>query len=122
MSNRQMEQNADDEQARYIAEQLGITEDELGETNWEIETHDGNEGVVYGHYIQFRDDSSKEVLDKIVGLENLCVDITFEEEPEDDYDPRDNGNELLQSDEINLGELIMPQIAEEARRKRDEGK
>lgn len=123
MSSRQLEERAYDDQSRHIAEQLGITQDELGETNWEIETHDGNDGAVYGHYIHFKDDSSQEVLDKIVGLENNCVDISFPDEPDedDDYNLRDNGDELLMPGEMDLGDKIMSDIAQEERRKRDNG-
>jgi hypothetical protein len=121
MSSRQMEENAEAGKTRYVAEQLGITVDDLESTHWEIEPHSGNDGAEYGHYVKFSQDSPKEVLDRIVGLENNCVDITLEDD-DDFYDPNDDGLGGLSDDELKLGDTIMPQIAEEERRKRDEGK
>jgi hypothetical protein len=106
---------------REIAEQLGITYEELGETSFDIEDHEGNDGAIYGHYVRFSENSSKEVLDKIVGLENLCIDIHLtDEQGDDDFDPNDDGGiENLPIEIQNLGNKIMPGLAEEARRKRD---
>lgn len=121
MSSRQLEDAQEEKRDREIADQLGITYDELGETSFDIEEKEGNDGAIYGHYIRFNENSSKEVLDKIVGLENFCVDINFTDEPDEDYfDPHDDGSELLTDEEQNLGDQLLPHLAEQAKRKRDE--
>lgn len=122
MSSRQLEDMQEEKRDKEIAEKLGITYDELGETSFDIHDHEGSDGAVYGHFIRFSETSSKEVLDKIIGLENYCVDVHFTDEPDDDYfDPNDDGGiESLPIELQNLGDKIMPSLAEGARRKRDQ--
>lgn len=119
MSSRQMEENDAIKRAEFVANELGITVDELESTNWEIDSHDGSDGAVYGHYVRFSDDSPKEVLDKIEGLEGNCVDISIQDEPDQDdyFDPNDDGSEILTDDERKLGDRLLKQLGEEAKRK-----
>ena len=123
MSSRQLEDMQEEKRDREIANQIGLTYEELGETNYDLEDHKGNEDFVYGHYIRFTEDSPREILNKIVGLENFCVDVHFTDDPdEDDFDPHDDGIDTLPDELHNLGDIIMPRLAEEARRKRDQEK
>lgn len=121
MSNRQLEDMYEENHGRYIAKELGITYEELGRTNFEIHDRTTNDDMVIGNYIQFSTDSPKEVLDKIEGLDNYCVDIYFESEPEDDRENEESdqfngGNIDPEADRI--AEEQMYRIAEENRKKR----
>ncbi len=74
MSNRQLEQKYENEQHQKISEVLGITLDELSQTDFEISTNESDEGLVYNLLVVFADSSSDEVLAKIEGLdENRTV-------------------------------------------------
>ncbi|WP_295230595.1 HEPN domain-containing protein [uncultured Chryseobacterium sp.] len=52
-----------------LAKLLGITYDELCETEWHIETDESKDGLVYGYIVYFEDSSPKHILDKIDGLD-----------------------------------------------------
>ncbi|WP_293887848.1 MULTISPECIES: hypothetical protein [unclassified Sphingobacterium] len=119
MSSRQLEELQEEKRDRAIAEELGITYEELGETNFEIDPDNSEDGVVYGYYIVFKDGSSQEVLDKIDGLENNRVyfdTLMFSDEPDDDFDPYNDGDEKLTDGERKIAEQEMFRIAEENRR------
>jgi hypothetical protein len=85
MSNREMEQNAEEQRDKEVANQLGLTEDELSSVRWEIEEHEHSGG---GYYVQFGQDTPQEILDK-AGAENYCVDVYFQDEPEQEA-PEEN--------------------------------
>lgn len=53
-----------------LAELLGITYDELTETEWHIETDESKDGLVYGYIVCFEDGSPKHILKKIEGIDN----------------------------------------------------
>lgn len=82
MSSRQLEDMDDAKRDRYFAKQLGITVDELNETNWSIETREGHDGAEYGYYIKFTPDSPEKILKKIKGIDGLCVNVEVHDEPE----------------------------------------
>lgn len=68
-----MHEMAEENRDRKLADVLGITYDELIQTDFEITEHEGegsNEGVVYGTLVTFSDSSPKEILKKIKGLDN----------------------------------------------------
>jgi hypothetical protein len=66
-----------------LAKSLGLTYDELVETDWHIETFDSRDGMVYEHVVYFSPDSPKEILDKIIGLDS---DNQVTISPFDDYE------------------------------------
>ena len=70
MSSRQLEEMQQEQAERAIAEELGITYEELSQLSYDIDTSESNEGLIYEHIITFSDDSPQEILDKISGLEN----------------------------------------------------
>lgn len=121
MSNRQLEDMYEERRERYIAKELGITYEELGRTNYEVHDRTTNDDMVTGHYIQFSTESPKVILDKIEGLDNYCVDIYFEDEPEDDREEGEfdqfNG-ENFDPEADRIAEELMHKIAEEKREKR----
>lgn len=62
----QLEQKEDEK----IAKLLGITYDELSETEWHMERDASKDGLVYGYIVYFEDNSPRDILDKIVGLDS----------------------------------------------------
>lgn len=61
----QLQQKEDEK----LAELLGITYDELIETEWHIETDESKDGLVYGYVVYFEDSSPKHILKKIKGID-----------------------------------------------------
>jgi hypothetical protein len=51
-----------------LAKLLGITYDELCETDWHIETNESNDDLIYGYVVYFDKNSPRHILDKIDGL------------------------------------------------------
>lgn len=47
-----------------LAERLGITYDELQETDWHMETDESRDGMVYGYVVYFHD-GPKSILKKL---------------------------------------------------------
>lgn len=70
MSSRQLEEMQEEQADRNIAEELGITYEELCQLDFEIDTNESSDGLVYEHIITFSDDSPQEILNKLSGLEN----------------------------------------------------
>lgn len=55
-----------------IAKILDISYDELMELEWEIETDQNKDDLIYNYRIEFSEDSPKEILSKINRLEDGC--------------------------------------------------
>jgi hypothetical protein len=68
MSNTQLGERQEREQAEAIAAALGITADELEGLDWTIDDHASDDGLVYGHNIYFGENSDPDVLARINGL------------------------------------------------------
>lgn len=61
---------------KVLADILGITVSELLELEWIIHENSSDDGFVYGHSIQFSDNSPKRILRKIKGIDsNNTIDI-----------------------------------------------
>jgi hypothetical protein len=70
-----------------IAQQLGITVEELYETEFEIVDDPTKDGIILSHTIKFSKDSPKEILQKIFGLdETNSVSINRIDDFESDAD------------------------------------
>lgn len=54
----------------HLADKLGITFEELCQTDFKIETDESSEGLIYNYRIVFSEDSPKSILDKIRRLEH----------------------------------------------------
>lgn len=70
MSSRQLEEKLEAEQHNRLAEILGITPDELSQTEYEIHTNESKDEMIYNHFVTFDESSSTTVLNKIEGLDN----------------------------------------------------
>ncbi|MBL6987852.1 MAG: hypothetical protein ISR72_12615 [Methylobacter sp.] len=70
MSNRQLEEKQEEIADRHLASELGMTYEELCELEWDIDTNESNDGLVYEYIVTFTDSSPRNILDKIEGLED----------------------------------------------------
>lgn len=52
-----------------LAKKLGISYDELLEVDYEIDTEESEDGLIYNYIIKFSDDAPREILDKIQGID-----------------------------------------------------
>ena len=91
MSNRQMEERAEQRQGKILAEELGITVDELDQMNYSAELETSNDGVPYYYRVEFGDGCPQAILDKVDGLEGgrsvrLDANLFDAEEHEEDYE------------------------------------
>lgn len=76
MSNRQLEEKQQEQSDRELAKQLGIEYNELSELDYEIHENQSKDGLVYGTYIEFKENSNKDILKKISGLsKNNTLDL-----------------------------------------------
>jgi len=75
MSNQQMEEKAEQQQAETLAEKLGLTVDELELIGYELEEAGSDDGHPYYILVRFLDDSQKAILDKIEGLDGMAVRV-----------------------------------------------
>lgn len=87
-------QQKDDEN---LAKLLGITYDELCETDWHMETDESKDGLVYGYVVYFEDSSPKHILDKIEGLDkdNQVWLSPHDLDDEEDYDYEEQFEAIL---------------------------
>ena len=68
-SDEQMFDHYDQQFQLRLAESLGISHSDLDLLNYEINTNESSDGLIYNYVIEFKDDSPKEILKKISGLE-----------------------------------------------------
>ena len=105
MSNRQIEEIQEERFNRELAQILGISFDELSELDWNFDTDESNDGLVYSQLVIFNEDSPKHILSKISGLdENNTVYLSpcvFEEPNDEDFDMY-NENTEYENDLIKL--------------------
>lgn len=81
----EMQQVKDDTK---LAEKLGLSYDELNETEWHIESDESKDGLIY-QYIVYFEDGPKHILKKIIGLNSdnqVWLDAYEDTEEEDYYD------------------------------------
>jgi hypothetical protein len=70
-----------------LAEKLGLTYDELNETDWHIERDESKDGFLYQHIVYFHD-GPKKILKKIIGLNSdnqVWLDSYEDDGDMDDY-------------------------------------
>ena len=68
MSNAQLEERQEHEQAAAVALALCISVADLDELDWTIDAHASDDGVIYGYNIHFARGSNPEILGRIRGL------------------------------------------------------
>lgn len=70
----QLDDMADERRDRSLAKALGLTYDELVQTDFEISEDEGegsNEGIVYATLVRFSSSSPQSILKKIKGLDSM---------------------------------------------------
>lgn len=70
MSSRQLEEIQGRELAEAVAAAIGISVDDLDQTEWELSSHESDDGILYGYNVEFGQGSDPDVLDCIPGLVN----------------------------------------------------
>jgi hypothetical protein len=101
------QQQRDDED---LARRLGITYEELIQTEWHIETDESNDGLIY-QYIVYFEDGPAEILAKISGINEdnqVWLDPYFEdsyEEYDEEYDSLLNSDDSYHSLESDVGNI-----------------
>jgi hypothetical protein len=68
MSNRQLEEQREKEDEEKLASALNITFEDLQLLDYEIQNNESDDGLLYSIFIQFSDESPREILNKIKGL------------------------------------------------------
>lgn len=77
----------EEERDKRLASTLGISFDELNCLQWDLNTNESEDGLVYGYILEFDKGSPKEILNKIEGLEDGCrVRISPWEFEDDEYE------------------------------------
>jgi hypothetical protein len=89
MSSRQLDERYDEEHDARLAEHLGLTVDELGALEPEIDTNESADGLIYSYILNFPRDAPKELLAKVIGLapDSLTMQLAlgiFNSEDRDD--------------------------------------
>jgi len=77
-------QDKRDEKIAYL---LGISYDELCETDWHIETNESKYGIIFNYIIYFEESSPKQILNKVKNLnKDLQVSLSAVDLDEEYYD------------------------------------
>lgn len=69
MSNRQLEEMQEKLANEKLASELGISYDELLELEWDIDTNESKDGLIYEYIVTFSEESPQNILNKIEGIE-----------------------------------------------------
>jgi len=81
-------ENEQGKHSERLAEELGITLDELQELEYNIETDGNKDGMIYGYRVEFDvENCPPGILQRIPSLEDGCrvnLDINWGERPEDE--------------------------------------
>ncbi|PHM11081.1 hypothetical protein [Nostoc sp. 'Peltigera malacea cyanobiont' DB3992] len=86
MSNRQLEEMQEKLANQKLASELGISYDELLELEWDIDTNESDDGLIYEYIVTFSEESPKKILNKIEGIEDgyiVRLQPSSFEEPDD---------------------------------------
>ena len=86
---------------RKLAAVLGITYDELGQTDWEIEEDKNDDDLVYGMIVHFSETSPKSILEKIAGIDENN-NVYLGAGALDDGDGDDDINDFNDTDDIHF--------------------
>lgn len=86
----EMQQQKGDEQ---LAKRLGISYDELMQLDHRVDTDESKEGLIYGYIIRFDNNAPREILDKVIGLQDDYVylapwDLGYDDYYEEEYEAK----------------------------------
>lgn len=84
MSNPQLEEVQEKLFHEKLASELGISYDELLQLEWDIDTNESDDGLIYENIVTFKKESPRKILDKIKGIEDKYIvripPFSFEEQ------------------------------------------
>ncbi|MEH2209184.1 hypothetical protein [Nostoc sp.] len=86
MSNREFEEMQEKLANQKLASELGISYDDLLELEWDIDTNESDDGLIYEYIVTFSEESPKKILNKIEGIEDgniVRLQPSSFEEPDD---------------------------------------
>ena len=66
----QMIANEEERQNKELAKHIGLSYDEFLELDYEIDTEESDDGMVFNYILKFSESSPKVILDRIKGLES----------------------------------------------------
>jgi hypothetical protein len=90
MSSRQLEERQEEDMNRKLASALGISYSELIQLDWEVDTNESNDGLIYEYLVIFSENSSKTILKKIEDIDDsntVRLPPWAFDEPEVDEEP-----------------------------------
>jgi hypothetical protein len=68
----------DTEQRKSLAQELGLTYDEISQLDYDISENASNDGLVYNFIVQFDENCDEEILGKIEGLhDHLWINVSI---------------------------------------------
>lgn len=76
MSNPQLEEMQEKLFHEKLAAEFGITYDELLQSEWDIDTNESDDGLIYEYIVTFNKESPRKILDKIQGIDNYVVRLS----------------------------------------------
>lgn len=88
------------EQDRKFAALLGVTYEDLDELDFEIETDESKDGIIYNYRIEFSDDSPKHILEKISRLKDGCRVYLEPWELYEEFDYEDQFDAIVENKEF----------------------
>lgn len=101
MSNRQLEEIMDDNSNLQMASVLGLSVDELQQLDYDVDTNESDDGLLYEYVVHFKKSSPTELLRKIDGLTSSnCVHLQPYEFEDDPFD-EDLKWDIFSSDQLN---------------------
>jgi hypothetical protein len=75
MNSSQFDDINDEAKHTRIARLLGISYEEVQETNYEIDTNESNDGLIYNYIIRLSENTPEHILQKIPRIKNYEVII-----------------------------------------------
>lgn len=92
----------EEERDKRLASTLGISFDELNCLQWDLNTNESEDGLVYGYILEFDSGSPKEILNKIEGLEDGCRVYLSPWEFEDGLDEEELEWEIKSTEQLKI--------------------
>lgn len=92
----------EEERNKGLAATLGISLDEFNRLDWDLNTNESEDGLVYSYILEFGKDSPKEILNKIERLEDGCRVYLSPWEFEDGLDEEELEWEIKSTEQLRI--------------------
>lgn len=106
-----------------IAKRLDLSPDELNEICWEVNVDQSKDGLIYGYYVNFSEDTDPEILERL-GAEDdtVYLEHSYAEDDYDDYEEElrwesesDEHFKIFRATADNISSLIPLQVPDDSR-------